>query len=385
MPNPLHIYVNSRQTVDFYKEIVKEIGQDEMFFIAMHNVADGRGFTFDLPSNASEYELKHREIELSLSRYESFPDKQGLFFDLIEEVQVQLKTNGFEPLATSLRNLAQFKANQDFKVLLNGNGAWQIEWAINNPGDSSDERTIPIVVYHRGKEVVSWTVVQYINSAILLFKQKSYATSLALLSIAVEATLRDLLYKKGYNFVYRASKVNVYEYLSAQINVDADYYTISFANNPILKPPTDLPTSAGGSLPINVQIRREIKPDDGRVDLRIKEIPEFLLDHMSSNIVERPAEGKNIGSLEEALRVARKVEGVVTPMDLPTNIDKVLTSVRNKLIHLSNYSLDEELPGFASENPTGRFTVKDFVEKPNYVFDFVLDIPRFVNDQYLKP
>ena len=172
--------------------------------------------------------------------------------------------------------------------------------------------------------------------------------------------------------------------LNAQINVDADCYTISFANNPILKPPTDLPTAAGGSLPISVQIRREIKPDDGRVDLRIKEVPEFLLDHMSSNKVEKPAQGKNIGSLEEALRVARNVERVVTPMDLPTNIDKVLTSVRNKLIHLSNYSLDEELPGFASRNPTGKFTIKDFVEEPNYVFDFVLDIPRFVNDQYFK-
>jgi hypothetical protein len=70
---------------------------------------------------------------------------------------------------------------------------------------------------------------------------------------------------------------------------------------------------------------------------------------------------------------------------VPTNLDKVLTGVRNKLIHLSNYSMDEELLDFASESPTGKLTIKDFVEGPKYVFDFVLDIPRFVNVQYSKP
>ena len=71
--------------MDFYKDIVREIGQHEMLFLAMHNASKNRGFTFDLPSNASEYELKHREIELFLIRYQNFPDKQGLFFDLMRK------------------------------------------------------------------------------------------------------------------------------------------------------------------------------------------------------------------------------------------------------------------------------------------------------------
>jgi hypothetical protein len=382
MPNPLHIYVKTPQTVNLYQKIVQQIGQDEIIFNAMHRVAQQKGFIFDLPTTASKFRLKHQEIELSLSQYQNFPKKQGLFFDLIDELQIQLRANALDVYADQLRELILFKINQEFNILLNGNDAWQIEWTVVHPNDSTDERKIPVVVYEKGNEVINWTVLQYISSGILLFKQKSYATSLALLSIAVEATLRDLLSKKGYTFTPHASKVDIYEFSKAQVNVSGDYYTISLPNT-MPKTPVDLLSLAGGNLPIEVDVRREIKPDNGRVDLRIK-APLYLVEHLSSDKIETPTQAKNISSLEEALRIARKVEEVITPMDLPTDIDIVLTAVRNKLIHLSNYSMGEELPSLASESPTGKFTVKDFVEGPKYVFDFVIDIPRFVNAQYEK-
>ncbi|MBK9209296.1 MAG: hypothetical protein IPL71_13730 [Anaerolineales bacterium] len=98
----------------------------------------------------------------------------------------------------------------------------------------------------------------------------------------------------------------------------------------------------------------------------------------------KPAQTNSVDGLGEALRIARSVEGVVTPLDLPIDVDDVVKAVRNNLIHLSSDSMDVELPKFASLNPNGKFTVKDFIDKPNLVFDFVIDIPRFVNEQYVK-
>jgi hypothetical protein len=384
MPNPLFNYVNALQTVDLYQKIVQQISQDQIIFNAMHHVAQQRGFPFDLPIDIGEFPLKHQEIELSLSRYQNFPNKQGLFFDLVDEIQAQLKSNVLAVYAERLRNVILLKTSQDFSIALNGNDAWQVEWTVTNPNDTTDERKIPVVVHENGRDVINWTVLQYINGGILLYKQRSYATSLALLSIAVEATLRDLLFKKGYTFIFRANKENIYKYSDAKLNVSDDCYTISFPVGHWPNSPADLSALVGGALPINIQVRREIKPDNGRVDLRIK-APIEVVDHLSFDDVETQAVPKNIGSLEEALHIARHVEKVITPVDLPIDIDKVITAVRNKLIHLSNYSMDEELPSFANESPTGRFTVKDFVEGPKYVFDLVLDIPRFVNAQYAKP
>ncbi len=381
MPNPLQTYLNPPQTVALYQGVVQLLGQDEIIFLSMSLIAQRRRFAFDLPVNLGEYPQKHQEIENSFTRYHNFPDRQGLFFDLINEIQTQLQINGQDLHANRLRDFVSIATAKDFNVLISGDCAWIVEWAVANPDDSSDERKIPATVYQGvWGNVIPWTVLQYLNGGILLYKQKSYATALALLSIAVEATLRDVLSTRGYTFTMRANKQDIYDFSRALVHVNGANYTLTFPD-PMPKQPTELNTSSGGVLPIEIRVRRDGNP--AREDLLIR-APQFLIDHWSGNRIIQPAQTNSVDGLGEALRIARSVEGVVTPLDLPIDVDDVVKAVRNNLIHLSSDSMDVELPKFASLNPNGKFTVKDFIDKPNLVFDFVIDIPRFVNEQYVK-
>ena len=381
MPNPLLIYLNSPQTVALYQKISQQLGQDEIIFSSMSQIAQRRGFAFDLPTNPAEHPQKHQEMEQSFTRYQNFPNRQGLFFDLINEIQTQLQINGQDIHADRLRDLISIDTSKDFKMLVSGECAWIVEWIVANPDDLTDERKIAATVYQGiWGNVIPWTVLQYLNSGILLYKQKSYATALALLSIAVEATLRDVLSTKGYSFALRANKQDVYDFSKAYVNIVGATYTLTFPD-PMLKQVAELPVSAGGALPVEIQIRRDKNP--AREDLLIK-VPQFLIDHWSGDHVIQYAQTKSVDGLGEALRIARNVERVITPQDLPIDVDDVVKAVRNNLIHLSSDSMDVELPRFAALSQNGRFTVRDFIDRPNLVFDFVIDIPRFVNDQYVK-
>ena len=381
MPNPLQAYLNPPQAVELYQKAVQLLGQDEIVFFSMSLVAQRREFAFDLPATPAEFQDKHQEIEHSFTRYQNFPNRQGLFFDLINEIQTQLKNNGQDIHADRLRDLVGIATSKDFNIQISGDCAWIVEWIVTNPDDLTDERKIPATVYQGAwGNVIPWTVLQYLNGGILLYKQKSYATALALLSIAVEATLRDVLSTKGYTFSLRANKQDIYDYSKAFVDVVGASYTLTFPD-PMPKLPAELSLSAGGTLPIEIRIRRDGNP--AREDLLIR-APQFLIDYWSGNRIVQPAQMNSVDGLGEALRIARTLERVITPLDLPIDVDDVVKAVRNNLIHLSSDSTDVVLPRFAALSPNGRFTVRDFVDKPNLVFDFVIDIPRFVNEQYVR-
>lgn len=96
---------------------------------------------------------------------------------------------------------------------------------------------------------------------------------------------------------------------------------------------------------MEIQIRRDKNP--AREDLLIK-APQFLIDHLAGNRIIQPAQTKSIGGLGEALSIARDIEGVITPSDLPIDVDDVIKAVRNNLIHLSSDLMDVELPKVCS-------------------------------------
>ena len=146
------------------------------------------------------------------------------------------------------------------------------------------------------------------------------------MSIAVEATLRDVLSKKGYGHVPRASKVDIYKDSSAQIDASVGFYTVTFLD-PMLESPADLSTSAGGSVPIDIQIRRVVNLNNARVDLLIK-APHYLMDHWSSDKVATAGQSKSIGGLGEALQSCSSYRKSDHSLDLPTDVDQVLTAVK---------------------------------------------------------
>lgn len=297
MSNPLLPYVNPVQSLATYGRIKDQLGQDNLIFEAMRRVATKRGFSFSLPSELAEVEDKHHEIEQSLKR-EVMLARRGLFFDLMEELHSQLLVADKQVMAERLRLLIDLRFQDDFSIKLNLEGAWIIQWELTVDNESgSYENVVSLVVYRQDKnQIVPWHVVEYINSGIVLFRRKAYATALALMTVAVEATLRDALATRGYGAGQR----------------------------------------------------------------------------------------KKIWGLSQALSIARDEERLITAADLPPDLDDVLKAIRNNLLHLSAESFNAKLPRYNSISTIGSYTLADFIRDKELVSTFVIDIPRFVNDQYVK-
>lgn len=382
MSNPLIPFVNSALTVATYEQIKEQLGQDEVIFQAMSHVAHERGFAFDLPSGPVEVEGKHNEIVLSL-KSEVILARRGLFFDLIDEFHLQLQRANKQVMAERLRGLIDLQIPNHFRIKLNHEGAWVVQWDLKVDNEALEyESGVSLVVYKRDQfQIVPWHVVEYINSGIVLFRRKAYAPALALMTIAVEATLRDLLAARGYSFQPGSSKVDIYEESNAELGVSGNFYTLTCSPTP--KDPTSLASSASGNLPVSIQIRRVINERKKRIDLQMK-VPDYLLDHLSSDQVKQLGQPKTITGLGDALSIARNTEQLITPKDLPVDLDNVLKAIRNNLLHLSSTSLLTELPRYKTESQTGVYTLADLVKDQVLVSAYVADFPRFVNDQYVR-
>lgn len=385
--NPLQTCLHSTESIAAYQRMCQQLSIDGVVFDAMTQVANRRNFQFVPPTSTAQLSRKHEEIENLLGKYQNVLGRQGLFFDLVEEVYAQLQIRGKQALGQRLQELATVRYGDEFKMRLTGDSAWALEWDFSLDIDGGlglgQKRVISTVYKSNWGEVIPWSLVQYLRSGVILFRQKSYATSLALMSIAVEATLRDVLSTRGYTFLHGASRANIYAYARAQIDVSGGgVYSLSFVD-PVPQPPTNLAVSSGGTVPIDIEIRREENLSRGRIDLVVK-CPPFLIDHLSSNRIVQPATTNNIGGLSEALQIAREIEHMIDHVDLPLDVDEVLKAIRNNLIHFSSDSLDIELVRYATYSPAGRFTLGDFLKNSQMIFDLITEIPQFVNDQYVK-
>lgn len=163
------------------------------------------------------------------------------------------------------------------------------------------------------------------------------------------------------------------------VDVVKNLYTIAFPD-PMPKPPSDFSTSVQGNTPLEVKIRR--KSHNTQFDLLIRTAP-ALIEHWSSANVSQPAQ-KSIGGLGEALTIARNREGLIGPEDLTPDFDSVVQTVRNNLIHLSGDALSTPLPEFASLTVDRHFTLQDFLQADDLVYDLVTNVADFVNGQYVK-
>ena len=332
MSNPLIPFVNPALSVATYQQIKEQLGQDNFIFQAMKHVAKERNFSFDLPAGSAEVEDKHNEIVLSLNR-ERIQARRGLFFDLVEILHLQLLGASKEVMAERLRALIDIRVPDNFSIKLNQAGAWIVQWNLNVDNESGKYETgVSLEVYKRTQHrIVPWHVVEYINSGIALFRRKAYAPALALMTVAVEATVRDALATRGYNFKTGASSVDTFKISDVDLAVTGNAYTLTFPK-PMPKDSASLVVS--GNLPIGVKIRRKINPNNGRKDLLIM-VPDFLLDYLSSDQVEKTGQPNTISGLGQALSVACYRECIITATDLPPDLDDVLKAIRNNLLHLS--------------------------------------------------
>lgn len=373
--------IHTEDLLDTYGNIRRLLsGYDMLIFDAAVATIGGRRRSFSAPSNSSEFEQKHTEIQQML-RF-SGPRNLPNTMRFMEEIWNQSISAGGVPgvSQTNLLSAISFQTKQNVLIKLNEDLCWSAQWTLPlHFGGSTDQKKVPVEIYNASwGEIVPSYVLQYIDSAINSYLRGMNAAAVALLAITVEATLRDVLETKGYSFNPAASSVDVYKYTKADVSVDGNSYILTFRET-LPKSTSDFPASTQGASAVEVEIKRTINKRKNRTDLSVK-LPDHLLDHLSVDTIEI-AQQKRVNGLGEALEIARVREGFLTPAILTEDFDDVIQVVRNNLIHLSGEALSKPLYTF---DPSGNYTLKDFISEQNAIYDFISVVCRFVSEQYIE-
>lgn len=381
----LLFFVPSDNLIATYDKVCKLLGSHDNFIFNAATVVIGTSSRpFKSPAAHNEVAQKHAEIKKWLSMRGS--QKLLMTIQLMEEIWKQIQSNNGVPGLSNEKILEaiSFETTQGPLIYLTSNLRWAVKWIVplydKRPIYSSE---VSLEIYDKEcGEVVPSYIIEYIASAINAYQQGMTAAAAALLSITVEATLRDVLATKGYNFNSGASSVDIYKYTTAEIGVDGKSYTLTFRDEQMPKSVVDFHSLINSDSTIQIKIRRQIKQQRGkenRTDL-ILMVPSELIDHLSINTVETNAQ-KRINGLGEALDIARNKEGFLTPATLPEDFEDVIKVVRNNLIHLSEDALNQPIDTF---DPSKKITLKEFLNDPESFYDFLISIPFFVNDQYIN-
>jgi len=357
-------------------------GNEEIVFESMAEVTRDRPNPFVPPADPGEFDQKHAEIR-SLLGYRRVLRGLDTAVSLMEEVGRRVQaTGGLVGLTTDevLDAIFLQPSDSNVSVRLNQDLRWAARWAVSSPIQGDDEKTSVFLEIHSSDwgEVVPTYVTEYINIAIYAYEQRVYGPAIALLSIAIEATLRDVLETRGYTYGPGAPSVDIYSCADAEVSVEANSYTVTF-RQPMPRAPARFLQSTGGDPTVEIRVRRVINRRRGRVDLSVI-VPHCLVNHWSSDNVEQPAQ-RRVNGLGEALDIARNQEQLLTPNDLPTDLDEVIKLVRNNLIHLSGQTLNTPLYAL---DPAGDFSLGDFLDDPEMVHDLIANVPRFINRQYVE-
>jgi hypothetical protein len=380
----LPFYIPSDYLIETYREVRRMmVGNDDIIFEAMEKISTSGRNIFVLPSNSSEFDQKHDEIERILH----FPRAlKGVntAMKLMEGIFIKVKPlGGIGRYSTN--NLLDAMAFQTsipkVVIFLTNDMHWAVGWSVElqAPG-KQDQRRIFVNIFDKDwGEIVPSYLVGYIHSAIHAYREGMSGVAVALLSVAIEATLRDILQTKGYSFNHNAPSVDVFEYTKAEVNAIGNAYTLTFLH-PMPLPPSDFPITFGS--PVTIEIKRNINYQHSkkRIDLLIK-APQDLINYWSSNSIQQKA-AQRVNGLGEALEIARNKERFLTSKDLPNDFDDVIKAVRNNLIHLSGEALDTHLPMYDEVGSVDKFTLRDFLEDLELVYDFITNVPDFISKQY---
>jgi hypothetical protein len=226
-------------------------------------------------------------------------------------------------------------------------------------------------------EIVPGYILQYIQQGVAAFKSGKHAVAMSLMSIALEGTLRDALDAKGYSYQYGAPSQDVYEIKDMDVHKEASGYKVTFPN-PMPKADTDYLAASGDPTYKTYRIKR-VKKTDGSFILEIRSVAD-LVDYWSSDQV--TATGvKQVSGLGSALDIGRNHLNIITPIDIPEDLDKPIQQVRNNLIHLSGASMSEVV----QQDPYGNdVTLASFLNNKNQVFDAICTIGSSINTIYNK-
>ncbi|MGF6732784.1 hypothetical protein OKW50_004929 [Paraburkholderia youngii] len=380
------VYVEGTELVAVLDRLLDALGNSQqLLFNEMSRLTETDDRPFTAPASHAEFSSKRNQIA-SIMQAPSILYGFERAMRLFEATYVAVDRQGGVPGLKSADFLAKVTLKTDRPeetIFLSRDLSWGVEWPVRSPRGNG--KAAIGCVWHASAwgTVVPPYVVNYLSTAANAHMLQRNDVAMALLSIAAEATLRDVLASRGYSFTHGASSIDVFEYCDAHVSADVagNRYLVAFSDT-MPRTVADFSTSFPAA-PVPIQVRRVIKDRTGtRIDLQIK-TPQPLHEHWSTSGVATPAV-RTVGGLGAALDIARNQEACVSPEDLPQDFDKVLQAVRNNLVHLSGAALNTPLSQFDRLKASGHFTLGDFVENEKLVHDFIVTIPRFVTAQYVK-
>lgn len=295
---------------------------------------------------------------------------------------IKLIENLFEDLTNSggaigvtindFLELISFTIDSSTKIHLGTDCIWILSWKLQI---SEDSGKIQISIRDKSlasPEVVPEYIIQYVQQAIVAFTGKKNLTSLSLISIALEGTLRDALDRKGYSYTYGVPSRDIFDLIPAEIEATTDGFEIRL-NGQTPRPHTDFLSEAGSTVPHPVRIKRLDKSGSWFLEIRDAD---YLKDFWSSDVILQPGQ-TNISGLGVALDIARNQENILTNAILPEDQDEVIQTVRNNLIHLSGAALTNNISSIG-------ISLNDYASNESRVFDSLWSICETIDDLYGK-
>jgi len=382
MKYPVH--VNGMVLVRTLDTVLELLGSSQhILFAAMDRLTATTSAHVVAPTDPAEFGKKRNEIARILQSPMMLRGLElalQLFEEVYRNVDEQGGVPGYRP--QDLLDRLRIETDQPDEIIsLSTDMRWIVEWPVRSLADGPETRMSCEWFARPWGAVVPPYIVNYLSSAATARRQKRNDAAVALLSIAAEATLRDVLSSHGYSFTHGAVSKDVYAYSHAQVTADTatGTYIVKFHDTMPLGVTEFSDSFADG--PVEIKLKRVLKNMSGtRIDLNIV-APNPLYQHWTTETVERPGE-PTVGGLGAALDIARNELSCVTAEDLALDFDEVLQAVRNNLVHLSGAAPDTPLPHF-NFIKTG-FTLRDFLATDLLVQDFVAAISRFVTAQYVK-
>lgn len=382
MKYPVHVSGRVlEQTLDAVLKLLG--GSQHLLFAAMARLTNGTPSHVVAPTGPAEFARKRNEIARifqSPMLLRGLEIALHLFEEVYRDVDAQGGVPGYRP--QDLLDLLRIETEQpDETISLSTDMRWIVEWPVRLPTGGPETRMSCEWLARPWGAVVPPYVVNYLSSAATARRQKRNDAAVALLSIAAEATLRDVLSSHGYSFSHGTVSKDVYAYSRAQVIADAaaGTYIVKFHDAMPLDV-ADFGSSFAGA-PVEIKLKRVPKNMSGtRIDLNIV-APNPLHEHWTTAMVEKPGV-PTVGGLGAALDIARNQVACVTAEDLALDFDEVLEAVRNNLVHLSGAALDTPLSRF--DVLKKGFTLRDFLLEDLLIQDFVAAISRFVTGQYVE-
>lgn len=298
---------------------------------------------------------------------------QDLYVLWIESLCTSLNQNPIPGVDdTAVRDACYIEVDLVSSFVYNSSSIWRAEWKIVS-GNNQDRARVTLRNLNDLQRIVPKYVYEYIDQSLSAFQRNRNGVSMALISIALEASVRDALVPHGFTHNQNGPTSDIYQKIDITIQPEGNDYRLSLNGasetnqsdfNLIVPPGTTSVSARIKRLEYNGAFKLQI---DGNDD---------VVPYLSSSAISQSAVSR-ISGLGKAMQIARSI-GVINPYVFPEDLDTPIQAVRNNLIHLSGAAMTQ----LVLNRPSGNITLQEFIDDDEKVFDALINIVLLVDELY---